>query len=42
MSSAVTVRPSSKRSRFSSSTLSEKGSREMPLSPFFSASGSEK
>ena len=30
MSSAVTERPSSKRSRFSSSTFSEKGRREMP------------
>ncbi len=43
MSSAlVTERPSSKRSRFSISTLSEKGSLEMPARPFFSASGSEK
>ena len=39
MSSLVTVRPSSWRSRFSSSTFSEKGSREMPARPFFSASG---
>ena len=32
-------RPSSLRSRFSRSTLSEKGSREMSARPFFSASG---
>ncbi len=41
MSALVTVRPSSWRSRFSSSTFIEKGSLEMPASPFFSASGSE-
>ena len=39
MSSLVTERPSSLRSRFSSSTFIEKGSREMPLRPFFSAVG---
>ena len=39
MSSLVTVRPSSLRSMFSSSTFSENGSREMPLRPFFSATG---
>ena len=39
MSSLVTVLPSSNRSRFSSRTLSENGNREMPLSPFFSATG---
>ena len=39
MSSLVTVRPSSWRSMFSSSTLSENGSREMPFSPPFSAAG---
>ena len=39
MSSLVTVRPSSLRSMFSSSTFSEKGSREIPLRPFFSATG---
>ena len=37
MSSLVTVRPSSKRSRFSSSTFIENGRREMPVRPFFSA-----
>jgi len=37
-----TERPSSKRRRFSSSTFREKGSREMPSRPFFSASGREK
>ena len=41
MSSLVTVRPSSWRRRFSSSTFMEKGSRETPASPFASASGSE-
>ncbi len=39
MSSLVTVRPSSLRSRFSSSTFIEKGSLEIPFSPFFSAIG---
>ena len=39
MSSLVTVRPSSLRSRFSSSTFIENGSREIPRSPCFSASG---
>ena len=39
MSSLVTVRPSSLRSRFSSRTLSENGSREIPFRPFFSATG---
>ena len=39
MSSLVTVRPSSLRSRFSSSTFIENGSREMPFRPFFSAIG---
>ena len=39
MSSLVTVCPSSWRSRFSSSTFIEKGSREMPFRPFFSAAG---
>ena len=38
MSGFVTVRPSSKRKRFSSSTFIEKGRREMPARPFFSAS----
>jgi len=42
MSPAFTERPSSWRSRFSSSTLSEYGSLEMPGRPFFSASGREK
>jgi hypothetical protein len=42
MSAFVTERPSSKRSRFSSSTFMEKGSWAMPGRPFFSASGSEK
>ncbi len=41
MSALVTERPSSWRKRFSSSTFMEKGSLEMPLRPFFSASGSE-
>ena len=41
MSSLVTERPSSKRSRFSRSTFIEKGRFEMPLSPFFSAVFSE-
>ena len=41
MSSFFTVRPSSKRSRFSSSTFIENGSFEMPASPFASASGRE-
>ena len=41
MSSFVTVRPSSWRSRFSSSTFIENGSRETPARPFASASGSE-
>ena len=41
MSVLVTERPSSKRSRFSSSTFIEKGSFEMPASPFCSASGRE-
>ena len=39
MSSLVTVRPSSCRKRFSSSTFIEKGSREIPRKPCFSASG---
>ncbi len=39
MSSLVTERPSSLRSRFSTSTFIEKGRREMPLRPFFSAIG---
>jgi hypothetical protein len=39
MSSLVTERPSSLRSRFSSSTFIENGRREMPLRPFFSAAG---
>jgi hypothetical protein len=42
MSSALTERPSSWRSRFSISTLREKGSLEMPARPFFSARGREK
>src|SRR5712671_1013648 len=42
MSSALTLRPSSWRSRFSISTFSEKGSLEMPARPFPSASGREK
>ena len=42
MSSLVTERPSSKRSRFSSNTFMEKGSCDTPGSPFFSASGIEK
>ena len=41
MSSFVTVRPSSLRSRFSSRTFIENGSCEMPASPFFSAAFSE-
>src|SRR3954469_12498542 len=41
MSALVTVRPSSKRSRFSRSTLMEKGSCETPFRPFFSASTSK-
>ena len=41
MSALVTVTPSSKRSRFSSTTFIECGSFEIPGSPFFSASGSE-
>ena len=39
MSSLVTVRPSSKRSRFSSSTFMENGRREIPRSPCCSANG---
>ena len=39
MSSLVTVRPSSLRNRFSSSTFIENGRREMPLRPFRSAVG---
>ena len=39
MSCLVTERPSSLRNRFSSKTLSEKGSREIPFKPFFSAVG---
>ena len=39
MSSTLTVRPFSLRTRFSRSTLSENGSREMSPSPSFSASG---
>ncbi len=39
MSSLVTVRPSSLRSRFSKITFIENGRREMPLRPFFSAAG---
>ena len=39
MSSFDTERPSSLRSRFSNSTFIENGSREIPLSPFFSAIG---
>jgi hypothetical protein len=39
MSSLVTERPSSLRSRFSKSTLSENGRREIPFKPFFSAAG---
>ena len=39
ISSLVTERPSSLRSKFSSSTLSENGSREIPFRPFFSAAG---
>ena len=39
MSSLAIERPSSCRSRFSSSTFMVKGSREMPLRPFFSAVG---
>ena len=42
MSSFLTVRPSSLRSRFSSTTFIEKGRREMPSRPFFSAAFSEK
>jgi hypothetical protein len=39
MSSLVIERPSSLRSRFSSSTFMENGSREILLRPFFSAVG---
>ena len=39
MSSFLTVRPSSKRMRFSSKTFIENGKVEMPASPFFSATG---
>ncbi len=39
MSSLVTVRPSSLRSRFSNSTFIENGRREIPLRPFLSAMG---
>ena len=39
MSSLLTERPSSLRSRFSSNTFNENGNREMPLRPFFSAAG---
>ena len=42
MSSLVTLRPSSLRSRFSSTTFSENGSVETPARPFFSAAFSEK
>ena len=42
MSALVTLRPSSLRSRFSSSTFIEKGSAATPARPFFSASGIEK
>ena len=41
MSALVTVRLSSKRSRFSSTTFIEWGSVETPLRPFFSASAIE-
>ena len=42
MSSFLTVRPSSLRSRFSSTTFSEYGSAKCPSRPFFSAAFSEK
>ena len=41
MSSFLTVRPSSLRSRFSSTIFSENGSWETPARPFFSAALSE-
>ena len=42
MSSFVTLRPSSLRSRFSSTIFSENGSYETPSRPFFSAAFREK
>jgi hypothetical protein len=41
ISALVTVRLSSKRSRFSSTTFIECGSLEAPVRPFFSASAIE-
>ena len=41
ISAFTTVRPSSKRRRFSSRTFIEKGSCDTPLRPFFSASARE-